>query len=340
MGSAYEFERPMQFWHKRNLYLKEHYSHLDGVRFRPTGEPPQTVEGTTGPLVFTSSTRLHGLTCLVTDASGDAAVGNAIDELLNLRYSQEPTTETAEWGRHRVRQVMFGPIDHSRGEPRTPAELQTWDEAWKEYRRVLKSWLPDLRADTIEDEHGRTGLGRHGMVLGLHAAVGREPMLCQTPERRHSRLKTTVFGAMLEIPDGDEISAVADMLHLATRALPAPSQLTRSVVQPRCGHGQADLLLDGTLIEVKSGGSTRIQTLLTGDGIRQLLGYVLSVPPTLEKSGSVTRAGWYLARFGLLWDFPIEEIPSRLYGRPLPLDVAREAFRRGVPPAEVTGSRA
>lgn len=335
MSARFTFDKPMRDWHARKRYLHEHYRHLDGVRFRPTGEPSTTVQTSTGPLVFTKSTRLHGLTCLVTDAAGNATAGNAIDELLTLRYSKGPSTDTAEWGRHKVRQVKFGPIDWSTGERRPSAQLEAWDEAWKHYLHMLGGALPDLRADTIKDEHRRTGLGRHGMLLGLHAAVAREPMLCASPEHRHSRLKTENLGEMLEIPDPAEISAVADMLHLATQALPAPAWLTRSVTRPLCGHGEADLLLDETLIEVKSGGSTRIETLLTGEGIRQLLGYVLSVPPALEKKQPVTRAGWYLARFGLLWDFPIEEIPRLLYGKPLSLEAAREAFRRGVPPDEV-----
>ncbi|HEX7351627.1 hypothetical protein [Brachybacterium sp.] len=276
------------------------------------------------------------MTSLVTAAAGDAAVGNAIDELLTLRYSKGSITDTAEWGRHRVRQQAFGLRHRATGELKTSAELEVEDDVWKHYLRTLRGMLAPLREDTIEDEHRRTGLGRHGMVLGLHAAVGREPMLCDSPERRHSRLGTSHLGELLEIADLAEISAVADMLHLATQALPAPSQVEGSVVQPRCGHGNADLLLDGTLIEVKSGGSTRVQTLLTGDVIRQLLGYVLSVPPKLEQTGPITRAGWYLARYGLLWDFPIEEIPSRLYGKPLDLEVAREAFRRGIQPGELS----
>lgn len=174
------------------------------------------------------------------------------------------------------------------------------------------------------------------MVLGLHAAAGRAPELCDDPARRHSLLGTSHLGELLEISDPDEISAVADMLHLATQVLPAPSQLTRSITQPECGHGSADLLLDGTLIEVKSRRGTQANSVLTGDTVRQLLGYVLSVPPELETEQPVTRAGWYLTRYGMLWDFPIEEIPSRVYGKPLNLANAREAFRRGVAPDEVS----
>lgn len=329
MNGVFTFDRPMRDWHARKRYLNEHYRDLDGVRLRPTDEPPRTVQTSSGPLVFTPSARVHGLECLVNDAVRNAAVGNAIDELLTVRYSKEPTTDTAEGGRYRVRQLA------SPTGPRF-AVPEVEDSAWKAFRHTLKSWLPEIGGESIDDASTLIGLARVGMVLGLHAAVERVPELRSMPERRYSRLLTAHLGELLEMADPPELEAVGGMLRLATESLPAPSQLTRSITHPECGHGGADLLLDGTLIEVKSGRGTRANTVLTGEVIHQLLGYVLSVSPGLEMSGPVTRAGWYLARYGVLWDFPIEEIPSLVYGRPLSLDAAREAFRRGVPPAELS----
>jgi len=327
MNDAFTFDRPMRFWQARTGYLKEHYKNFDGVRLRPTGEPPQTVPTASGPLVFKTSAMVRGLDCHVDDAVGNAAVGNAIDELLTLRYSRKLTTDTAEGGRSRVRQVA------SLSGPSFPLP-EGEDSTWTHFRRTLKGWLKELRRDTIDDTSTPIGLARVGMVLGLHAAVDRKPELCVMPERRHSRLVTADLEELLQMADPPELKAVGGMLSLATRSLPAPSQVTRSITQPRCGHGSADLLLDGTLIEVKSGRDTSANSVLTAEVIHQLLGYVLSVTPRLEESGPVTRAGWYLARYGVLWDFPIEEIPSLVCGRPLSLEAAREAFTHGVPPAE------
>lgn len=336
MSAGIAFEKPMRTWHAQKAYLKEHYREYDNVRFRHDDKaPPTTVETTSGPLVFTTSAIVSGLECRVPEALRNASVGNAIDELLTLRYSTGRVTDTAEGGRHRVRQRAF-PLHV--GEPwrrRSYEELEAKDEEWKNYLHMLGGVLEYIRADTIEDVHRRYGLGRHGMMLGLHAAVEREPGLCESPSHRHRYLVTARCSEMMDLADPDEITAVADLLDLATRALPAPSQLTRMVVHPKCGHGEADLLLDGTLIEVKAGGNFPPNTVLSAEVVRQLLGHVLSVPPRLEKKHPVTRAGWYLARFGVLWDFPIEEIPERLYGRPLTLEAAREAFRLGIPPSEV-----
>lgn len=318
----------MELWDARNRYLKRHYRNLDGVRLRPAGEPIRSVETTTGPLRFETLNWVQGLPCLVDEAAGDATVGNAIDELLTLRYSQEPSTDTAEWGRHRVRQRLW--------DWRLPADvLEQADEEWTAYRRTLKGVLPYLRDDDVEENGSAIGLARHGMVLALHAAVGRSPELCEDPRRRHYHLGRSFAGQLLELADPEELGAVAGMLRLAVQGLPAPSQVTRVIEKPVCGHGEPDLLLDGTLIEVKSRRGTRSDSALTGETIRQLLGYVLSVPPELEEEQPITRAGWYLARYGVLWDFPIEEIPARLYGRPLDLEVARRAFRLGIPPDEV-----
>lgn len=327
MKETFTFERPMQSWQARTRYLNEHYRNFTGVRLRPTGEPPQTVQTSSGPLVFGTSAMVDGLDCLMKDAVGDAAVGNAIDELLTLRYSRDPITDTAIEGRDYVRRAAFP------SGPSFPLS-ETEDSAWKHFRHTLKGWLKVLRRDSIDDTSTMIGLARIGMVLGLHAAVARVPALCISPERRHSRLATAHLDELLQMADPPELEAVAGMLRLAARVLPTPSQLTQSITQPRCGHGSADLLLDGTLIEVKSRRGTRANSVLTAEAIHQLLGYVLSVNPALEKAGPVTRAGWYLARYGVLWEFSIEELPSLVHGRPLSLEAAREAFRRGVPPAE------
>ncbi|WP_109276304.1 hypothetical protein [Brachybacterium endophyticum] len=72
---------------------------------------------------------------------------------------------------------------------------------------------------------------------------------------------------MLSLADPDEARAVVGMFDLAVRTLTAPSQADLLLGSPQCGHGAADLLLDGTLIEVKSGRGTRANTVLTGDVI-------------------------------------------------------------------------
>ncbi|HEX7351623.1 hypothetical protein [Brachybacterium sp.] len=112
-----------------------------------------------------------------------------------------------------------------------------------------------------------------------------------------------------------------------------------SITRPRRGHGDACQMLYGTLIEMKSLRGTQPNADLASDVIHQLLGYVLSVPPGLEKEQPVTQAGWYLARYGVLRDLPIESTPRLVYGKPLSLANAREAFRHGVAPDEVSWAR-
>lgn len=197
----------MRSWHAQKRYLQEHYRNLGGVRFRPTGEPLTTVQTSSGPLEFTSLTRLYGLTCLVTSAAGDPTVGNAIDELQMLRYSKQRVAGAPAGGRYRVRQQMFGIRHPATRESKTSAELEAEDEVWPGYLRALRGLLKSLRADTIKDEAIRTRLGRHGMVLGLHAQVERYPGLAELPTHRHSRLGRVGLPELLEIGDPAEISA-------------------------------------------------------------------------------------------------------------------------------------
>jgi hypothetical protein len=310
----------MQNWHTRVKYLQEHYTDFSAVRMRPTGDPLETVMTSSGPLTFETRARLSELPCLVPEAPRDPAVGNAIDELLGLRFSKRFTIDTAASGRYWAAKRYVMP--------------ESGDEVWDAFVHLLQINLTTLRSEVIDDDSELEDLARLGMVLGLHAAVHGNAELCHDPERRHSRLMTSSLDELLDMADPPEVKAVAEMLRLATQNLPAPSQLKRVRSQVSCGHGSADLLLDGTLIEVKARMGTRANTALTAPYILQLLGYALSVPRSLDtkKSGPVTRAGWYLARYGVLWDFPIEELPTMLAGRPITLERAREAFAQGVRP--------
>ncbi len=151
------FSPSMELWDARDRYLRAHYRNLDGVRLRPVGEPNSSVETPTGPLHFETLTWVQGLPCLVDQAAGDATVGNAIDELLTLRYSQESMTETAEWGRYRVRQSIW--------DWRSPRRvLEQADEVWRDYRRTLNGMLQYLRDDDVDEYGSAVGLApaRHG----------------------------------------------------------------------------------------------------------------------------------------------------------------------------------
>ncbi len=115
------------------------------------------------------------------------------------------------------------------------------------------------------------------------------------------------------------VDVVTRLMVMAADRLPEPVICERVVIEPPCGDGQADLLLDGLLLEVKSG---RKPPSITKDHGYQLLGYLLGLDPSLE----VTRAGWFFARYGILWDVPVDDFLEVAAGEPVALDVARSEW--------------
>ena len=73
------------------------------------------------------------------------------------------------------------------------------------------------------------------------------------------------------------------------------------------GGADADLILDGCLIDIKATVNPRVANLW----IYQLLGYVL-----LDYSGQyqIDEVGFYLARQGVLLKLPLQELLNRLSG--------------------------
>ncbi len=114
------------------------------------------------------------------------------------------------------------------------------------------------------------------------------------------------------------VDTVTQVMVLAANRLPDPASCQRVVIEPPCGDGQADLLLDGLLLEVKSG---RRKSVTTDYGY-QVLGYLLALEPSLD----VTRVGWYFARYGILWDFTVDDFLEVAAGEPVALDVARSEW--------------
>jgi hypothetical protein len=85
------------------------------------------------------------------------------------------------------------------------------------------------------------------------------------------------------------------------------------------GGADADLIVGGTLLEIK----TTINPRIDGAWIRQLLGYLL-----LDTQGefAVTSLGLYLARQGRLIVWPLRESLEVIAGQPIDLARVREEF--------------
>lgn len=297
-------------YRQRNEVLRELYPRLSEIRMRPSGKQGK-VELSPGVETPTSElTILAGQPRLVEDAPKDASVGSAFHELLALRYGHFAwRTGDAAYGRAVALQV---------------AKRTDSDPAWGDVRREAIAARRHLRADVIRAGQVGRRVARFGMVLGLHAALVHGGHILDDPLSRHSRLARSTLPEMMRLCDKAEEDALMKMLQLAAKNLPSPSQLTRTETELRCGHGSADLLVDDILLEVK----TAWEPALTPDTVYPLIGKLLTAPPGLADDcvGGIRRAGWYFARHGVLWDFPVDELLSRLAPRPTTLEQATAKF--------------
>jgi hypothetical protein len=85
------------------------------------------------------------------------------------------------------------------------------------------------------------------------------------------------------------------------------------------GGADADVIIDGTLLELKT-----VRTpVLNKITVWQILGYLLA--DTTDRA-QIREVGWYFSRHGYLWRLPVEELLARLHGGNLDLTSAREQF--------------
>lgn len=85
------------------------------------------------------------------------------------------------------------------------------------------------------------------------------------------------------------------------------------------GGADADLIIEGTLLELKTVKTPALNKIT----VWQLLGYLLA--DTTDRH-QIREVGWYFSRHGYLWRLPVEELLARLHGGNLDLTSAREQF--------------
>lgn len=304
----------MRDYQRINRELAKLFPHTGAIRLRPSELPDSIIFLEHGrELVVSHSDRVQALQLLVGEAPRNATVGRAIDTLTGLRY------KNYDW--------KYGAAVDPRH--RSRVRLQTADDpVWDEFKREARRALRHLREPVLRDGVGLERAARVGIVLALHASALWKPELLFDPSLRQGRLGIASFDELMSLPDEPEVSSVIKMLHLEEDALPAPADVTSAEVELACRHGSADLLLDRTVIEVKA----QMTTNLDAEAIYTLLGKALSLPARIDARsiGSVNRAGWYFARHGVLWDFPIEDILRLLGGRPMTYTEGQAAYRSAV----------
>jgi hypothetical protein len=173
------------------------------------------------------------------------------------------------------------------------------------------------------EEPSERELARYCFALGLFEEVWRTGTVAPGSQLSALRPTTTVDEFLGAIPDSwvDDLAQLGQLFVGAFRdRLNRPAVLNPVFAQSSAvGGADADLISDGTLLEIK----TTINPRIDGAWIRQLLGYLL-----LDTAGEfrVNALGLYLARQGRLLVWPLPDALEIVAGKPVDLASVRVEF--------------
>lgn len=284
-------------------------SHLDNPTKSPIGRFFRSRFPNTRAITSEANARLRTFICLlpetVTSSYPYALIGMAVDYRLRYFFAITPPTELVAWhGAKRLVSPVW-PSSISRGKE-GHSERGIWydDEIFEAFFATLTETTtriqPVGRAVILaEDEI----LARYCFILSLFEQVyrSRQPSdILATPVACHT------VAELLAIPDPAWIADICQLARLFfdrhADLLARPFILNPTFVGSRdVGGADADLLVDGRLIDIKT---TKAST-LTADWIRQLVGYALL---DYDDVYAIRSLGLYLARHGELLTWPIEDL--------------------------------
>ena len=121
-----------------------------------------------------------------------------------------------------------------------------------------------------------------------------------------------------------DVAAMMSLFRSSAPELRRPSTVVTSPAFTRSrdlGGADGDIILDRLLLEVKAVRNTGMTKAIAW----QLLGYLLADTDDLYEIETV---GWYFARQGTLWCYPVEEFLRRLSGEVVDLAAARAEFAK------------
>lgn len=272
----------------------------------PWDEAGQLNDGT--PILAGPVETLQGHRVVVVGGA-PSVTGIAFGERLRLHYlALEP-----DWlhgptvGRRRA-------LGYSESEP---------DPVWGQLVSEVNSLAAQFRSAGLGHPQDEERLGRLCGVLALYqsadVARARTSAMLDTPITQEPA--SSDLGQLMAYVNDELAQAVTALMKLAASRLPEPAAVRSAQAEVRVGGaaGRADLILDGLLLEVKVVKQAR----LTAEYAYQVLDYLLG-----SDLVDVGRVGWYFARHGLLWEFPVDEFLETLAGEPVSLSQARAEYRR------------
>lgn len=282
------------------------------------------ISAITGPV----NTHLRTVGCACPPPSlGDtrypyADVGKAIDYRLRYFYPATSTQELAGW---RGGQLLFAhsPPEYMLGDLAAPHAVE--GEVIFAFFDELDAFLARVQpAGRLLAPAEEAVLARYCFVLSLFETRYRSGVIADAlilPGDQQS-----VEGLLAIAPD----AVIGDIVAMATLFFTHFQDLVQKpvILNPAfagshdMGGADADLIIDGTLVEIK----TTKNTALEPDWVRQLVGYWL-----LDYSNEfhINAIGFYLPRHGVLATWSVEEFLTTLTRQAVPIDWAalRADFR-------------
>lgn len=301
-------------------YFAAHFPHTGQLQFADTDDPPTLVHTADGDVEWWTQDRFDpdDAHVLPDDTIGYpwALAGTAFDYRLRYEFDvADPDHLVAARGWDELRREPHG--------QRAPGT------AWTNLTDALSQLLgradptagPLTRADALE-------LARLCGVLGLYEQIYRmggaaNPHTWDAPIAL-AGLDASV-DSLLSLVDERLPADIAALVALFRSAMPHLTQFETVVPNPLFARSDdlrgadGDLIVDGLLIEVKTVKTARIGRAFAW----QLLGYLLA---DTDDHYAIRAVGWYYARHGLLWRYPVEEFLHRLAGHDVDLAAARADF--------------
>lgn len=297
------------------------YPHIKEVRFADTSTPAAsiTIDGRPHSLVTVDWFNpgqpkvLPGAEQAGEDRFNWGAAGTAFDYRVRLLLApQDPAGFVAAAGARNLARRW-----------RQPSPLAAWTE--------LVDAVADLQTEPSGDREPRAHpssatVARLCGLLALYEQLYRAPAASLTNHPLLLAGPDAVLDDHLGLVDDRLVNDVAALTLLFTESQPDLAGRHQHVVSNPIfdrsndlGGADADLIIDGTLLELKTVKTPALNKLT----VWQLLGYLLA--DTTDRH-QIREVGWYFSRHGYLWRLPAEELLARLHGNTLDLTSARAQF--------------
>lgn len=304
-------------------FFAERFPHTKSLWFKDSGQPPKTIHTPTGELELHYEDMIGRQPALVLPSEETAfpwaLAGSALDYRLRFELERADLGATSAAKGWAVVCLLSDRPD-----------LEPNGGVWAELGEAIAAVPTPGRLGSLTRRQ-ELDLAAYCAVLGLYEQVYRMGGLTNRAVWEHPIVTlgpAVRLGAVRELVDDRVPTDVAEMIVVARDRAPALVSASDALLGPGfarsrdLGGADADLIADRALVEVKATKRTQLPPRM----VWQVLGYLLA---DTDDEYELEHVGWYFARHGLTWSFPVADFCARLAnGAPVDLAAERSAFAR------------